>query len=72
MLEDVYGFLSDNSWEGAVKVALLIAVAVIIGLSWVYPYLIPEKPAMPKRVSIPANVAKIIIILVLMAIVITL
>lgn len=72
MLEDIYGFLRDNSWDGAVKAAFIIAVGVIIGLSWVYPFLIPEKPAMPKRVSIPANVAKIILVLVLMVIVITL
>ena len=72
MLEDVYGFLRDNSWDGAVKAALFIAIGVIVGLSWVYPYLIPEKPAMPKRVSIPTNVAKIILLLVLAYFIITL
>jgi putative copper export protein len=71
MFEDVYGFLRDNSWDGVVKVALFIAVGVIIGLTWVYPYLVPEKPDMPKRISIPSNVAKIILVLVLMYFVIT-
>ena len=72
MFEDIYGFLRDNSWDGVVKAAFVIAVGVIVGLSWVYPYLIPEKPAMPKRVSVPANVAKIILLLVLVYFIITL
>jgi len=47
------------------------ACRVIIGLTWVYPYLVPEKPDMPRRISIRSNVAKIILVLVLMYFVIT-
>lgn len=72
MFEDVYGFLNDSGWDGAVKVALFIAVGVIIGYTWVMPYLVPEKPEMPKRVSIPSNVAKIILLLVLIYFIIVL
>jgi len=71
MFEQVYGFLRENSWDGVVKIGLFIAVGVIIGLTWVYPYLVPEKPDMPRRISIRSNVAKIILVLVLMYFVIT-
>jgi len=71
MFEQVYGFLRENSWDGVVKIGLFIAVGVIIGLTWVYPYLVHEKPDMPRRISIRSNVAKIILVLVLMYFVIT-
>jgi putative copper export protein len=72
MFEDVYGFLNDSGWNGAVKVALFIVVGVIIGYTWVMPYIVPEKPAMPKRISVPSNVAKIVILLVLIYFIIVL
>lgn len=72
MFEDLYGFLNDSGWNGAVKVALFIAVGVIIGYTWVMPYLVPEKPSMPKRISIPSNIVKIIVLLVLIFFIIVL
>jgi len=66
MIKRVIGFLSIRGWAGVEEIYLLVGIGVAIGMTLLYYFLVYQKEEKPRRISIKANLVKILFLIALM------
>ncbi len=66
MIKKLIGFLNIRGWPGVEEIYFLVGIGVAIGMTLAYYFLVYQKEEMPKRISIKANLVKILLLMVLM------
>ena len=66
MVKKLIGFLNIRGWPGVEEIYLFVGIGVAIGMTLAYYFLVYQREEMPKRISIKANLVKILLLMALM------